>query len=77
MVDNQFSRGAILCSLKQLKWEAELHQARAITVFGDLIELPTTDLQTSRNPLSCNDDESSDSDTELDSNDDYGDDDLM
>ena len=73
MVDDQFSRGAI-CSLKQLKWEAELHQARAITVFGDLIELPTADSQTYRNPLSYSDDESSDSNTESDSDDDYGDD---
>lgn len=39
-VDDQFSRGEI-CSLQQLKWEAELHQLRVIKAlnFGDLIEL--------------------------------------
>ena len=78
MADDQFSRGAI-CSLKQLKWEAELHQSRAIATFGDLIELPTTVLQTYRSQLSSDssDDESSDSDTESDSDYDYGDDDLV
>ena len=64
---DQFSRGAT-CSLRQLKWEAELHLSRAIEAFSSFIVIPTVVME--KYELSSSDsvsDDSSDSSCDSDS----------
>lgn len=70
---DQFSRGAV-CSLRQLKWEAELHLTRTVEAFCPLIIIPSVVLEKhklilsgSESDMAGDDDAVSSSDSSCDS----------